>query len=322
MTQSQDLVRADPTHVQILIGRARDYAASGKSESTKRAYRSDWIHFSEWCETHDLSSLPASPEVVGLYVTSMAEGGYATSTMERRLVAISQGHKLNGHPSPTTDQRVREIWRGIRRVVGGAQAKKSPLMTLELRRIMGKLNFERLIDCRDAALLLVGYAAALRRSELVSLDVECVEERAEGIVIRLGRTKSDQEGNGTQIGIPFGINIETCPVRALQRWIRVSGINSGPIFRAISKGGRVGQKGLSPRAVSLIVKKVVGSVGLNPDAFGGHSLRAGMATEASRNGSNERDIMRQTRHKSLNVLRGYIRDGELFRSNAAATLGL
>ena len=175
---------------------------------------------------------------------------------------------------------------------------------------------------RDRALLLVGFAGAFRRSELVGIDVEHIEFVVEGMVILLSKSKTDQEGAGRKVGIPFGHNAATCPVGALTTWLEAAGIDSGPVFRPVGRGGNVGAGRLANRSVALLVKHYVETIGRDPRAFAGHSLRAGHATAAALAGVEERDIMRQTGHRSTAMLRRYIRDGSLFRSNSAAGLGL
>jgi site-specific recombinase XerD len=308
--------------LRAVAEKAKIFASAAKSEATKKAYRADFEHFSNWCLHHNLSPLPAHPETVAFYITSMADEDYAASTIQRRMVSISQAHKLTDSEPPTSKQVVREVWKGIRREIGVSQTGKRPLLTVEIRRIVQQLNPERLIDQRDAALLLVGFAGGLRRSELVGLDVRVIEERQEGLVLRLRRSKTDQEGEGQQVAIPHGRHEETCPVRALKRWLNLSEVEQGPVFRSVSKGGEVAESSLSGRAVALVVKRHIEAIGLNPDRYGAHSLRSGMATEAARNGASEREIMKQTRHRSVKVVRRYIRDGGIFRGNAAEKLGL
>lgn len=326
MTDFDDLAPLEQTELDLelkaVAEKAKIFASAAKSEATKEAYRSDFQHFSDWCLRHDLSPLPAHPETVAFYITAMADEGYAASTIQRRMVSISQAHKLTNHEPPTAKQVVREVWKGIRREVGVSQTGKRALLTVEIRRIVHQLDPARLIDQRDAALLLIGFAGGLRRSELVGLDVRDVEERQEGLVLYLRRSKTDQEGEGQKVAIPRGRHEETCPVRALQSWINLSGIEQGPLFRSVSKGGEVADSRLSAKAVTLVVKRHVEAIGLNPDRYGAHSLRSGMATEAARNGASEREIMKQTRHRSQKVVRRYIRDGGIFRGNAAEKLGL
>ena len=256
------------SELKSIADKAKLFASASKSEATKKAYRADFNHFSNWCIEHDLAPLPARPEAVAFYITHLAEADYATSTIGRRLVAISQAHKLTDHESPTAAQAVREVWKGIRREQGVAQKSKRPLMTVEVRRIIQQLDDAKLIDLRDTALLLVGFAGGLRRSEVVGLDVENLEEREKGLVLQLQDTKTDQEGKGQLIGIPRGRNEETCPVRALQVWLETAAIDAGPVFRSVRKGGDVADDRLSGRGVNLVVKRHVEAIGLDSARYG------------------------------------------------------
>jgi integrase len=181
---------------------------------------------------------------------------------------------------------------------------------------------ENLLGKRDRAFLLLGFAGAFRRSELVSLDVADVETNREGIVVTLKRSKTDQEGQGRRVGIPYGSNAVTCPVRALNEWLEASAITAGALFRSVNRHGQLRSERLSDKAVALVVKRSAEAAGLDASQYAGHSLRSGLATSAAQAGVSERAIMAQTGHKSLNMVRRYIREGSLFRENAAAKIGL
>lgn len=182
---------------------------------------------------------------------------------------------------------------------------------------------EDLLGARDRALLLVGFAGAFRRSELVGLDLSDLEWRSEGVVITLRRSKTDQEGAGNRKGLAFGRHPETCPVRALSTWLEAASIVEGPIFRGVNRHGELLPGRLTDRQVARMVKKRAAEAGIaHTEALAGHSLRAGLATSAAMAGVSERDIMRQTGHRSVGMVRRYIREGELFRGNASASVGL
>jgi len=300
---------------------ARDYLADSHAANTRRAYRADWRAYTAWCAAHELEPLPSAPATLTLYLAAQA-GQLRTSTLGRRLVAIGQAHRAAGHVPPTEDAGVRAVWRGIRRRQGTAQVGKAAALTADVRAMVLALPDGTASAVRDRAMLLLGFAAALRRSELVALDVVDVQPTAEGLVLTIRRSKTDQEGSGEQVGVPHGSSAETCPVRALLAWLERAGIAEGPIFRSITRHGAVLPRRLSDRDVARIVKRAVERAGLDPTRYAGHSLRAGLATAAAIAGAEERDIMRQTRHKSVAVVRRYIRDGSLFRANAAATVGL
>jgi len=303
----------------LLDEEAKGYMAASRAENTVRAYRSDWNLFSTWCADHAVSPLPASPETIAVY---LAEGARTlkASTLTRRCSAISIAHQMAGEESPTKHIIVRTTMAGIRRAKGTAPAQKAPVLPGHLRSMMGELP-DTVVGARDRAIVLLGFAAALRRSELVGLNVEDINDIPDGLVVTIRRSKTDQEGLGHQIGVPYGSNPQTCPVRALRGWLSCSGIAAGPLFRATNHG-RVLDTRLSPRSVALVVKRAVTTVGMDPTRYAGHSLRSGLVTSAAAAGVPERAIMNQTGHRSLPTLRKYIREGSLFRENAAAAVGL
>jgi integrase len=304
------------------VDRARAYAENAKAPATRRAYASDWRHFETWCATAGLSCLPAVPETVALYIAALAES-HRTATISRRMAAISAAHKAVGQQSPASMRHgaVASVWHGIKRTQGMAhQGAKAPVLVENLRAMVRSLR-PGVIGVRDRALLLVGFAGAFRRSELVGLDFEDVQFTSDGLVVLLRRSKTDQEGEGRRVGLPYGSNPETCPVRALRAWIEGSGIDAGPLFRSVDRHGKIRGR-LSGYAVALIIKKYAGAVGLEPAAFSGHSLRAGLVTSAAIAGASERAIMSQTGHRSSSMVRRYVRDANLFRENVAARVGL
>jgi integrase len=263
-------------------------------------------------------ALPATPETVTLYVSDLA-GRCRVATLTRRLSAISQAHQIAGHEPPTSAAAVRTVMAGIRRIKGTAPNTKAATLTGDIRAMVAALP-DGLLGVRDRALLLVGFAGAFRRSELVGLDRPDLEFTQEGLTVTLRRSKSDQDGQGRKVGIPYGSNPETCPIRAVQAWLEAAAISEGPVFRGVSRHGKV-QGRLSGYAVALIVKRYAAAGGLDPARYAGHSLRAGLATAAAIGGASERAIMNQTGHKSVTMVRRYIRDGSLFRENAASKTG-
>jgi site-specific recombinase XerD len=288
---------------------------AAKAPSTLRAYRSDWEHFVRWCQQHTLSALPATAETVALYLTALS-ATHRPATMTRRLTAITKAHQIAGHSSPATMQQpaVSETLKGIRRTLGTAQRAKAPLLTADVRRMIDGLP-DTVAGCRDRALLLLGFAGGFRRSELAALDVEDVVTKDDGLVVKLRRSKTDPEGQGRDVGIPYGSNPSTCPVRAWHAWKTAAGISQGALFRGIDRHGRLGAVRLHKDSIGLIVKRAAEAAGLDPALYAGHSLRAGLATQSYLNGAGELAIMRQTGHRSLAMVRRYIRDGSLFRDN-------
>lgn len=312
-----------PAAVASLAEAAREYVEQARAANTLRAYRSDWRRFEGWCLARGTSAIPAAPTTVAFYLTDHATS-HQTSSLERWLTSIGQAHQAAGHVDPTKAAPVKSVWRGICRTHGTAQRGKTPILVSQLRR-MAEAIPDTLLGLRDRALLLLGFAGGLRRSDLVALELADVTEVSEGLVVEIRRSKTDQEGVGRQIGIPYGSDPATCPVRAVRRWrdtMAGMAISSGPLLRAVNRHGRVAASRLSGFAVALVVKKLAAQVGIDPAKVAGHSLRAGLATSAAAAGVNERDIMRQTGHRSVEVLRKYIREGSLFRGNAAAAIGL
>ena len=281
----------------VLEERARSYEANSKSANTWRAYQSDLRHFGAWCERRGLVALPADPDTVRLYLVDHA-GSLAISTLRRRLSAISEAHQAAQLSNPTISPAVRFAWEGMRRTHGSSPRAKEAAIT-EVVAAMVKPLGKALIDVRDRAVLLIGFAGAMRRSELSALDAAGVAETGEGLRIGVGRSKTDQEGGGATVGITYGSNPPTCHVRAWRAWVEAAGIAEGP---ALDHAGD--------------------AAGLAPELFSGHSLRSGFATTAARAGVAEHKIMRQGRWTTSQAMRGYIQEGELFVDNPSAKLGL
>jgi integrase len=298
----------------------RDYVAASRAENTTRVYRTGWAQFTAWCDEHGVIPLPGSAETVACYVADLAKAA-KPATIDARLAAISAAHRAAGYDSPTTAEAVRLVRRGVRRTLGTAQRQVRPVTVPELRTMLQGLGTDP-AGCRDRALLLLGFAGALRRSELVGLNVADITEGTDGLTVRLRRSKTDQEGAGRTVGVPFGSNPVTCPIRAWRAWIEVSGIIEGAAFRAVDRHGHIGTSRLSGQAVALVVKRHAARAGLDRGEMAGHSLRAGLATSAAAAGVPERVIAEQTGHKGTAMLRRYIREGSLFRENAAGAVGL
>ncbi len=311
---------------------AREYLAASRAANTHRSYRTGWRQFETWCEQRHLTPLPASSETVALYVVDLVAGNVTTATgsstkakpatIDTRLAAIGAAHRAAGYESPARAEAVRMVRRGIRRTVGTAQRQVRPVSVRDLQMMMEGFRPGSAADCRDRALLLIGYAGALRRSELVGLDVGDVVEGANGLTVTIRRSKTDQEGVGRTVGIPYGRKRPTCPVRAWRTWLIIAGISEGPAFRPVRRSGQVGAARLSSQSIARIVKRHASAAGLDPRQVAAHSLRAGLATSAAAAGVPERVIANTTGHKGTTMLRKYIREGSLFRENAAAAVGL
>lgn len=294
----------------------RGYLDDSQAANTRDAYRADWAHFTTWCDELHLASLPAQPATVARYLVALVETGRKVATLTRRLSAISQAHQAAGHDSPTASLAVRKVFAGIKRRHGTQQEAKAPVLPADLKLMVAELD-DTPAGKRDRALLLLGFAGAFRRSELVALDVADLEVQRAGLIVTIRRSKTDQEGQGERLGVPRGRDKALCPVRAVEAWIAAGDLVEGPLFRPIDRHGNVRSQRLADFTVVRVVKRLAAAVGLDPDLYGGHSLRAGLATAAAAAGVEERVIMKQTRHTSTRTLRKYIRDGELFKNNAA-----
>ena len=334
---STEIDRPAPSGLQVFAERARGYADQSRAANTRRAYGSDVRAFEAWCETRGEAALPASPAAVLAYLIDHATT-LKVATLQRRLAAIREQHAGAGFALDTSSAAFRDTWRGIKRAHGQPAIKKRPLMTVDLRRAVATLP-DTLAGRRDRALILVGFAAALRRSELASLEVTrrdgaaWIEERPDGLVIHLGRSKTDQQGEGAEVGVPYGSNMETCPVRSYSAWIKAARLKEGPAFRPIDRHGRIGAEAVTDRAVARIVQRTVEAAALaeghSPEearqlaaTYAGHSLRSGLATSAAANDAPGHAIQRQLRHKRFDTTSGYIRSGQLFRQNPAGMAGL
>ena len=289
------------------------------SPNTLRAYTSDLRDFADWCGEQRAALLPASPETVVLYITHLAQRGAKASTIQRRLPAISHAHELAGHvPSPTTDPLVRTAMAGIRRSLGTAPVQKTAVVTAELRRLLAATPADTLAGRRDRALLVLGFAGGLRRSELVALDVVDVSETSDGLWVRVRHRTTDPEGERDDVWIPCDQHPDTCPIRAVQAWRSAAGIASGALCRGVNRHDQLASERLSDGSVARIVQRAARRAGLDPSRYGGHSLRCGLATTAAQCGAPAPAIMRQGRWKSVAVARRYIRAATLLEDIATA----
>jgi site-specific recombinase XerD len=319
-----------------LADEASGYAARSRSENTRRAYRSDWSHFLQFCALHNFKPLPATPETVALYITSLARD-HKASTIRRRLSSISTAHNAAGAASPTREAAVRTVWDGIKRTLGTAPVQKAAAVAADIRLMVKALpssikseggKASLLLVARDRALLLIGFAGGFRRSELTSLSIGDLRFSSRGLTITIRRSKTDQEGLGRQLAIAPQPDPDVCPVRALKAWLKALGegrqseeeSEGRPVFSAINRHGHISSTGLSPYAVALIVKRAAAAAGLDETKYAGHSLRSGFATSASEAGASDRSIMRTTGHRSREMVDRYIRSGQLFNDNASSLI--
>ena len=303
---------------RVLAEAAKHYIDQSLSFATRKAYASDVNIFSAWCAIHGLAALPAAPETVALFLASQAQAGVAASTLTRRLAAIKCAHEAQGLATPTGHKGVTAALKGIRRAKGTAPAKKKAA-TADIVKEMVRLCPNTLAGQRDRALLLLGFAGAFRRAELVALTVNDLVFVDDGLRVTIRKSKTDQEGAGQVIAIPQG-SLLFCPVKALRNWLAVASIEAGAVFRAVGKGSRVGQAALSDKSVANRVKHYAGEVGLEAADFAAHSLRAGFVTSAAEAGASIFKMAEVSRHRSTDVLAGYVRSANLFKDHAGADL--
>ncbi len=288
-----------------------EYLKASLSKNSQRAYCSDLNHFLAWG-----GSIPAAPETIARYLAEYG-GKLANATLSRRLVSISKAHTCQGYPSPTKAELVKATLKGIRRVHGTAQQQASPILKADITAMVE--NLLGIIGARDKALLLVGFAGAFRRSELVAINCTDIEFVEQGLVLNIRHSKTDQEGAGRKIAIPYARG-KHCPVLSLKSWLEIAVITTGSIFRSVTKHGQISETELSAEAVAVIVKKRAVAVGLDPANYSGHSLRAGLVTSAAQAGVSSWKIRQQTGHKSDAMLSRYIRDANIFVDNAAGAV--
>jgi integrase len=328
-----------PAHLERLTDRARDYVEAASSANTRRAYASDWAHFSGWCRRQGLDPLPPSPQLVGLYITACASGtalpgGKANSvaTIERRLSAIGWNYAQRGTPLDRKDRHIATVLAGIRNTHAAPPRQKEAVLPEDLRAMLETLDRGSLRGLRDRAMLLVGFAGGLRRSEIVGLD--CGREQTQdgrgwveildkGMVVTLrGKT------GWREVEIGRGSSDATCPVTALQTWLTLARIGHGPLFRRVTGNGKsVGGERLNDREVARLVKRAALAAGVRGDLsegeregrFAGHSLRAGLASSAE---VDERYVQKQLGHASAEMTRRYQRRRDRFRVNLTKAAGL
>jgi integrase len=327
-----------PVHLERLAETARDYARGAKADATQRAYAADWRHYTAWCRRKELEPLPPDPQVVGLYLAASASEApapgkkpSAVRTIERRLSAIAWNCAQRGQPLDRADRHIAEVMSGIRRRHARPPDQKEAVFADDLLRMIATLD-HGLRGLRDRAILLIGFAGGLRRSEITGLDCgpEQTEEGAgwiefldQGVLIRVrGKT------GWREVEIGRGSSELTCPVVALETWLKLGRIAHGPLFRRIAGAGKeAGADRLTDRHVARLVKRTALAAGVRGDLseaerrgkFSGHSLRAGLATAAQ---ADERYVQRQLGHASAEMTRRYQRQRDRFRVNLTKAAGL
>ena len=280
---------------------------NSKANNTLRAYKSDFKDFGLFCIQNGFKNLPSDPKIVSLYLTDLSTKEVKLSTIKRRLVSIGVIHKMKGHYLDTKHPVIVENLMGIKRRKGTVQKGKKPILINDLKKILNAIDEKEkneLKRIRNKSLILLGFSGGFRRSELVNIEYDDLEFVDEGVKILLKRSKTDQIGEGSIKAIPYFNNTAYCPVNKLREWVKYKNINSGNIYE------------ISDKSVSLIIKKYAILAGLDPNKYGGHSLRSGFATAAAEAGAEERNIMAMTGHKTTQMVRRYIKEANLFKNNA------
>ena len=292
---------------------------SSKATNTVRAYKSDFKDFCLFCAQNGFKALPSDPKIVSLYLTYLSTKDNKMSTLKRRLVSIGVIHKLKGYYLDTKHPSIKENIMGIKRRKGSIQKGKKPILINDLKLIVDVIDQQKNEDIkklRDRSIILIGFSGGFRRNEIVALDFEDLDFVSEGLKIDIKRSKTDQFGEGSKKALPYFDNSQYCPVVSLQKWIKISKINSGSLFRRFSKGSKLSENRLTDQTVALLIKTYLQLAGIDSKKYSGHSLRSGFATSAAESGAEERSIMTMTGHKSTEMVRRYIKEANLFKNNA------
>jgi len=292
---------------------------NSKANNTVRAYKSDFNDFELFCVKNGFKSLPSEPKIVSLYLTHLSTKDCKMSTLKRRLVSIGVIHKLKGHYLDTKHPAIIENIMGIKRRKGSNQKGKKPILIRYLKEIINVIDQqdkEEIKKFRDRSIILIGFSGGFRRSEIVSLDYDDLDFVPEGLKVNIKRSKTDQFGEGFTKALPYFDSSQYCPVVSLKKWIDISKITTGPVFRRFVKGSKLSENRLTDQTVALLIKEYLNLVGIDSKNYSGHSLRSGFATSAAESGVEERSIMAMTGHKSTEMVRRYIKDANLFKNNA------
>lgn len=289
------------------------YLEKSLATSTRRFYKIDFKVFTNFCVAMGLSYLPAHPDTIARFLAYQASIGKKPATLERRIAAIKLVHETHGYHNPAQHKAVRAIMRGIKRDKGTAPVKKAPATADRIEKMIAHCQ-ENMGGIRNKALLLLGFGGAFRRSELVNIRMDDIEQTPEGIKVRIRKSKTDQEGKGHIVAILNGTRFRI--VDALKAWLDIAKITSGFIFRRVVRGGHVIDKAITDKSVALIIKKYAKKAGLTVKDFSGHSLRSGFITSGAAAGANLFKLMEISRHKKAETLMEYIRESKLFEDHA------
>ena len=309
------------TDIKALHEETLNNLKNSKASNTIRAYKSDFKDFGAFCVKNGFKPLPTEPKIVSLYLTHLSMKDVKMSTLRRRLVSIGVIHRLKGFYLDTKHPIIIENLMGIKRKKGNYQKGKKPILINHLKLIIEAIDKDisdetGIRKLRDKTIILLGFAGGFRRIELISIDFEDLEFVSEGVKIFIRKSKTDQFGEGMLKGLPYFDNQKFCPVWHLQKWLEVSKIKYGPIFKRFSKGLILGKNRLTDQSVALFVKKYLSRAGIENQNYSGHSLRSGFATVSAESGADERSIMAMTGHKTSQMVRRYIKEANLFKNNA------
>ena len=296
---------------------------NSKAKNTVRAYKSDFSDFSLFCVQNGFKSLPSEPKIVSLYLTHLSTKDAKMSTLKRRLVSIGVIHKMKGLYLDTKHPSIIENILGIKRRKGSIQKGKKPILISRLKVIIDVIDQQKkdtIIKLRDRSIILIGFSGGFRRNEIVSLDYDDLDFVQEGLKVNLKRSKTDQFAEGSIKALPYFDNSQYCPVLSVKKWIEISKINSGPLFRRFTKNLKLSEARLSDQTVALLIKKYLYLAGIDNKNYSGHSLRSGFATSAAEAGAEERSIMAMTGHKTTEMVRRYIKDANMYKNNALSKI--
>ena len=292
---------------------------NSKANNAVRAYKSDFKDFGLFCAQNGFKSLPSESKIVSLYLTYLSTKEAKISTLKRRLVSIGVIHRLKGHYLDTKHPSIIENLMGIKRRKGSIQKRKKPILIKDLELVINVIDEQKIKDIkklRDRSIILIGFSGGFRRNEIVSLDYEDLDFVEEGLKIQIRKSKTDQFGEGLVKALPYFDNSQYCPVISLKKWLDLSKITSGSVFRRFVKGSKLSENTLTDQTVALLIKEYLQLAGIDNKNYSGHSLRSGFATSAAESGAEERNIMAMTGHKSTEMVRRYIREANLFKNNA------
>lgn len=304
-----------PVTLASEVEKAANFVRQSVPENTRRAYTQDWSAFSEWCVTKRVAALPADPRVIAAFIADESHR-LRPASIRRRLASIAKMHKVSGHPSPTALEPVPSTMKGIERTYGVAVKAKAPAVLAAVDKMVATFKTDTFDGLRNRALLLVGFAGAFRRSELVALTASDLRWTDEGVVVTVQRSKTDQRGEGKAKAIPF-VADGLCAATALKAWITAARVTTGPVFRPLDRNGTPKARHMAPQSVALIVKAAARKAGLDPAQYSGHSLRAGHVTEARSRGVADSQTMATTGHKRVETLDTYDRRNNPFTKTSA-----